>query len=387
MIKKVVAGIATAGIAFTAIPPVVQDQHHEDHGVIDLHAGHNHSDEELDFMAANGMSDPVNQEMISRPVYKPCSTVTWHFDRSGEVPYSRLNADKTGMDYFPKDAVIQDVREALAYMSAETGLSFAESPTFVSGDQTLRIFWQDLPGTIWGLGGGTQGYGSKVVLDTSVEGNTYTQIVKGEYRPSGITQALVIHEVMHAMGFGHQKSQSSIMYRNIGFRKDLGDIDKGLLAKHYPRTNCPAPAPEPQPEAAPTPPPPPPVREDRTGWLMRDTVSPNLLTKGKAKSFKFEDGYYKDNMTGSNWTVKKKNKITLDCTIPEGTPKGNRKGCYSDHTLYVFELKGPKKGKQIDIGKTVTVPKDKGKYIVVVAPEEPTKQQKNKGRIVWMVKQ
>ena len=119
---------------------------------------------------------------------------------------------------------------------------------------------------------------------------------------------------------------------------------------------------------------------------MRDTVSPNLLIKGKANSFKFEDGYYKNNMTGYDWTVKKKNKVTLDCTIPEGTPKGNRKGCEAGQTLHVFELKGPKKGKQIDKGKTVKVPNSKGKYIVVVAPEEPTRYNKNKGRIVWMVK-
>ena len=187
------------------------------------------------------------------------------------------------------------------------------------------------------------------------------------------------------MGFAHQKSQSSVMYRNIS-RAGLGDIDRRLLAHYYPRTNCPAPPPEPEPEVAPTPPPPPPTPVDRTGWEMRETVSPNLLTKGKAKSFTFKDGYYKDNMTGYNWTVKKGNKVTLDCTIPEGTPHGNRQGCLKDHTLHVFELTSPKKGKLVDMGKTVKVPNDKGKYIVVVAPEEPTKYDKNQGRIAWMVK-
>ena len=39
------------------------------------------------------------------------------------------------------------------------------------------------------------------------------------------------------------------------------------------------------------------------------------------------------------------------------------------------------------MGKTVKVPNDKGKYIVVVAPENPTKYNKNKGLIAWMVKQ
>ena len=369
MIKKVVAGIATAGIAFTAIPPVVQEQHHE---VIDLHAGHDHSDEELEYMAANGMSNPVGNELLGEINYQPCSTITWGFDRSAEI---------AGVGGQRKDGVLYAIRSTLDYLSRESGLTFAESPTLPYGQQSLRFHYESLPGTIWGLGGGTPMTGGRVVLDHSVGGD---RIDANTY--SGTTQALILHEVMHAMGFGHQKSQGSIMYRNIGWRSNLGDIDKGLLAKYYPRTNCPAPEPEPQPEVAPTPPPPPPVPEDRTGWLMRDTVSPNLLTKGKAKSFKFEDGYYKDNMTGSNWTVKKGNKVTLDCTIPEGTPKGNRKGCYADHTLHVFELKGPKKGKKIDMGKTVKVPNSKGKYIVVVAPEEPTKYNKNQGRIVWMVK-
>ena len=365
------AAFVTAGIAFTAIPPVVQEQHHE---VVDLHAGHDHSEEEIQYMAANGMSDPeLGQELLLQVNFQPCSTVTWGFDRSGEQP-------KDGQ---PKDGVLYAIRDTLNYLSQESGLTFVESPTLPYREQSLRFYWDELPGTIWGVGGGTPGGGGRVYLDHSVgasriDPNTY----------SGKTQALILHEVMHAMGFAHRKSQSSIMYRYIGARKDLGDIDKGLLAKHYPRTNCPAPEPEPQPEpeVAPTPPPPPPTPEDRTGWLMRDTVSPNLLTKGKAKSFKFEDGYYKDNMTGYNWTVKKGNKVTLDCTIPEGTPKGNRKGCEADQTLHVFELKGPKKGKRIDMGKTVTVPKDKGKYIVVFAHEEPTKYNKNKGRIVWMVK-
>jgi hypothetical protein len=376
MIKKVVAGIATAGIAFTAIPPVVQEQHHDEHEVIDLHAGHDHSEEELEYMAANGMSDPEvpGYELMRQVNFQPCSTITWGFDRSNEQP---------GSGGQPKDGVLYAIRDTLNYLSQESGLTFVESPTLPFREQTLRFRYDELPGTIWGLGGGTPGGGGRVYLDHSVG---RSRIDPSTY--SGSTQALILHEVMHAMGFAHQNSQSSIMYRYIGARKDLGDVDKGLLGKYYPRTNCPAPAPEPQPEpeVAPTPPPPPPTPEDRTGWLMRDTVSPNLLTKGKAKSFKFEDGYYKDNMTGSNWTVKKGNKVTLDCTIPEGTPKGNRKGCYADHTLHVFELKGPKKGKKIDMGKTVKVPNSKGKYIVVVAPEEPTKYNKNKGRIVWMVK-
>ena len=37
-------------------------------------------------------------------------------------------------------------------------------------------------------------------------------------------------------------------------------------------------------------------------------------------------------------------------------------------------------------GKTVKVPKDKVQYFVLVSPEEPTTQQKNTGRIMWMVK-
>jgi hypothetical protein len=370
MFKKSIVGIVTAGIAFTVVPPAVQEQHHE---VIDLHAGHDHSDEELEYMAANGMSNPVGNELLGQINFQPCSTITWGFDRSDERP---------GVGGQRKDGVVYAIRATLGYLSRQSGLTFVESPGIPTGSQSLRFRYKDLPGTIWGTGGGTPMWGGVVNLDHSfggdrIDANTY----------SGTQQALILHEVMHAMGFGHQKSEGSIMYRTIGWRSDLGPIDRGLLAKYYPRTNCPPPpAPEPEPEVAPTPPPPPPVPEDRTGWLMRDTVSPNLLIKGRANSFKFIDGYYKNNMTGSNWTVKKKNKVTLDCTIPEGTPKGNRKGCTADYTLHVFELTGRKKGKRIDMGKTVTVPKDKGKYIVVVASEEPTRYNKNQGRIVWMVK-
>ncbi len=39
------------------------------------------------------------------------------------------------------------------------------------------------------------------------------------------------------------------------------------------------------------------------------------------------------------------------------------------------------------VGAAVKVPSGKGKYVVVVvAPENPTKQQKNQGLIAWMVK-
>ncbi len=176
--------------------------------------------------------------------YKACQTVKWHFLRSGEP------ADRSLM--------IQDVQAALALLNGWTGLKFEETPN--SKGANLTFSWDDSEtlshGSMAGVGGSISGlyYGYVSFSKTNYwpsddwAGIGLAQIrdVNGDLGPQvPKRQTLVIHEVMHAMGYEHTDDPTSIMYPEA--RADGGGVpntsDIVGLTTAYRDNKCPTPVP------------------------------------------------------------------------------------------------------------------------------------------------
>lgn len=146
--------------------------------------------------------------------YKPCQTVYWHFLRDDE-PTDR------GM-------MVTDIRASLSRMEDWTGLTFTETSDPKKADLTFSWTGSNalIDASVAGLGGWVNGlyYGfvrfSKNNFWTSdayAGYGTITVTGQGVTEPSQFPgrQALIIHEVMHAMGFQHVDEPSSIMNPEI----------------------------------------------------------------------------------------------------------------------------------------------------------------------------
>lgn len=151
--------------------------------------------------------------------FVPCSTVRWHFDRTAEP------ADR--------NTKIDDVRGGLAVLAPLTGLTFTEVSD--SSQATLTFRWGDLAAEGYANAagiGGPRGVGRGVVAFSTTTDWTLNQWAGREWRrfewprpdlgPGWYSwsegpgrQNLVIHEVMHAMGFDHVDDVMSIMHPTI----------------------------------------------------------------------------------------------------------------------------------------------------------------------------
>ena len=166
--------------------------------------------------------------------YLPCQNVTWFFDRSGE------GADRNTM--------IDDVRAGLAVLAPLTGLTFTEVTDSASAD--LKFRWADLEaeGHTGAAGyGGYSGPGDGFVAFSNTTDWTLNKWAGRDWRrlewprpdlgpgwyswkeaPGRVV--LVIHEVMHAMGFDHVEDFTSIMYPQGGIPNNRGEFSAGDLA-------------------------------------------------------------------------------------------------------------------------------------------------------------
>ena len=137
-----------------------------------------------------------------RATFAPCSTVPWSFDGSGG------RAEHAG--------AIEDARWALNELSRETGLTFQQVDD--PSDAKLRISMEDLgPGGPAGLGGGGYERGTVRINTNPDIGWSKDEWAGGEvmkvkrWREGNTTWTLrqpgrgwlFIHEIMHALGFGH----------------------------------------------------------------------------------------------------------------------------------------------------------------------------------------
>ena len=167
--------------------------------------------------------------------YRPCQEVRWHFDRGSEGP--------------DRNTMINDIRSGLATLEPHTGLKFVEIDNADSADLNFR--WGDLVAEGWGSNvagiGGPDGYGEgSVAFSNSVdwtlnkwEGRDWRRLEwprpdlgPGWYswREGPGREALVVHEVMHAMGFDHVKDFTSIMYPQGAIPNNRGNLSSGDIA-------------------------------------------------------------------------------------------------------------------------------------------------------------
>ena len=168
--------------------------------------------------------------------FSPCRQITWFFDRSNE------KADRNTM--------IDDVRAGLATLEPLTGLTFVETDD--PNSAALTFNWGDVSesGDVAGTGF-TDGVNRGRV--TFSDTNKTTQNVwagagyqrlddypsPGYWWESDRRQSLVIHEVMHTLGFEHVDIADSIMNPDFmnGTTFNAGDLEG--LATMYGNNPCP----------------------------------------------------------------------------------------------------------------------------------------------------
>tara|TARA_B110000881_G_scaffold119754_1_gene105119 strand:- start:144 stop:917 length:774 start_codon:yes stop_codon:yes gene_type:complete len=150
--------------------------------------------------------------------FKPCSTVKWHYDSEGSPENNSL--------------LIQTIRESFDLISERTGLKFVEKKKKVKKSENrinLDWNWERKGNTSALASGGGYGYnsGDGEVTFNPINDNIFPQWNDGiagfdAIRASDGTVVFigngwtVVHEVLHAMGFGHVDDPSSIMYPSTG---------------------------------------------------------------------------------------------------------------------------------------------------------------------------
>lgn len=174
--------------------------------------------------------------------YTPCQTIEWYFDTAGQP------ADRSTMR--------DDIVAGLATLAGITGLRFVETTDPRAAELTFswrnlaELGYSESAAGVGGFRGPNQGWvafsptnewtndywaGNAPKTKRWQEGDwIYTLSINGR-------QSLVVHEVMHALGFGHVEDFTSIMYpQSIGNgagQLSAGDLEG--LRTMYPSSPCP----------------------------------------------------------------------------------------------------------------------------------------------------
>jgi len=167
--------------------------------------------------------------------FSPCQQITWFFDRSNEK--------------VDRNTMIDDVRAGLATLEPLTNLTFVE--TNDPSQAALTFNWGDVSsyGDVAGIGftdGVNKGRVTFSDSDKTTQnvwaGAGYQRLddypAPGYWWESDRRQSLVIHEVMHTLGFEHVDIPDSIMNPDFmnGTTFNAGDLDG--LATMYKNTPC-----------------------------------------------------------------------------------------------------------------------------------------------------
>lgn len=195
--------------------------------------------------AARGHGPIVGESL--QAAYVPCSTIAWRYDGAAEpASASRM---------------LLDVRAALLMLGDRTGLSFQEVPAESAAD--LVFDWSSLAGypadtqaAAW-RSGVTFAVGGEMGLDRWAGFGRKAVRRADRSFDVGIGRGwLVVHEVMHSLGFAHSDEAGSVMAPMADITNVLGAADRrrelralrrpgfspgdlANLAAMYPRSGCP----------------------------------------------------------------------------------------------------------------------------------------------------
>ena len=157
--------------------------------------------------------------------YHPCEHILWHYNPA-KHPATATTA-----------SMRRDIAAALARLSHETNLTFAETADPAAARLTFN--WKNL--TSWGHG--VAGLGGS---DGTVTFNTMNWWPKDRYAGFGLASDgipgrgwLIVHETMHTMGFDHPASRTQIMSAVNTGQHTFGAGDLAGLHTLYPASACP----------------------------------------------------------------------------------------------------------------------------------------------------
>ena len=183
--------------------------------------------------APKGFKQPKGWAVFNRgATFKPCSTVKWHYDSKGEPENSSL--------------MLQTIRESFDLISERTGLKFVEKKKKLKRESGINLDWKYPKGSGGLALGGGYGYNSgdgEVHFNPNeleyyadeFAGHDVLLDYFGNPRSTSASGWTVVHEVLHAMGFGHVDDPSSVM-NPIGAAEfnegDLAGMRKMYLS-HY----------------------------------------------------------------------------------------------------------------------------------------------------------
>jgi hypothetical protein len=169
--------------------------------------------------------------------FPDCSTLTWVYDPRGQ-PKGTSTA-----------LLLSDIEGALRRLSATTGLTFARS-TDRSLEGKLDVItyeWSTLATGVAGLGGPDESNNTLIDGTVQLSKVNWWATANGAAGFGRLREGiggrgwLIVHETMHALGFGHTTNPNDVMYYSNHGQHALGAGDLAGLHYAYPKT-CPAPA-------------------------------------------------------------------------------------------------------------------------------------------------